>query len=143
MIQTEFENGLQLGILGYIPTEKQAFNIQEKINYVKLNQLVIFCHKRIINETEKAILIEREDINKQNRNYWFPKSRILKEGKIKDFLYIETDTFLFDKVEFVKPKVRTASRQEDYIGYEDYGQNNYYNDNLDLDQQSPEFWDNL
>ena len=33
--------------------------------------------------------------------------------------------------------------EEDFDGWGSIDDNPYYNDNLDMDQQSPEFWDNL
>lgn len=33
--------------------------------------------------------------------------------------------------------------EDDFDSWGSIDDNSYYNDNLDMDQQSPEFWDNL
>lgn len=151
MVQTEFEKGLQLGLVGYIPSGPYEFIVDGKKQSAKLNQLVVFCYDSIEHETEKAYLIVRNDLK-----YWMPKSKIFNNSFEEDFKefqnvnYFITDTLLFDKLTPLDlPGPRNFSHQvipEDFFsdsdmpnGFED----DYYNDQLDMDQQSPEFWDNL
>lgn len=151
MVQTEFEKGLQLGLVGYVPSEPHEFTVDGKKQSVKVNQLVIFCYDSIEHETEKAYLIVRNDLK-----YWMPKSKIFNNSFEEDFKefknvnYFVTDTLLFGKLTPLdNPRPRNFSHEaapEDVFsdsdmpnGFED----DYYNDQLDMDQQSPEFWDNL
>jgi len=54
-------------------------------------------------------------------------------------LFIPSD-FDFDNEDFFSDNEDYTSDQDDYFRLSD---NPYYDDNLDMDEQSPDFWDSL
>lgn len=63
----------------------------------------------------------------------------------KIFIEIEnsTDSFYYLKIIEEEDKTNRMLEEAEIENFEIYSGNDYYNENLDLDQQDPEFWDNL
>ncbi len=109
-------------------------------------------------ETEKAILIERIDQQDEGEIayyfYWIPKSQIF-NGSFNQSSYEKQNiliipNWLFRKAKEINNDVELASLEynNEYYGdipqsSEGHSSSDFYNDSLDLDQQSPEFWDSL
>ena len=74
--------------------------------------------------------------------YALQMSEIYVEDKKKDMLFVN----FVDREEFIKSLnviEENYIEEDDSDDWESIDDNPYYNDNLDMDQQSPEFWDNL
>ena len=60
--------------------------------------------------------------------------------------FVEECEDFVDREEFIKSLnviEENYIEEDDSDDWESIDDNPYYNDNLDMDQQSPEFWDNL
>jgi hypothetical protein len=129
------------GLWGYIsvdgeiviePKYEQAYGFSEGIAAIKLNNKWGFINVK----GESVVPFEYDEVES---NFKDGKGKLVRNGEI----------FVFDKSGRLIESYEQEKEYEDHYdgGYEDdtpsIYDNPYYNDNLDMDQQSIEFWNSL
>ncbi|WP_298884673.1 hypothetical protein [uncultured Polaribacter sp.] len=94
----------------------------------------LYKHQLILSENHRRLNYKTQRIND------FSNELILNE--FLKTLTKEVQLYLDPNYNFLKKKFNSTEKTSNYIMFKE-NNNNYYNDQLDLDQQSPEFWDNL
>jgi hypothetical protein len=137
----------------------EMYKKKDNYNYLnitpeKLNNLLINCFYYKNLKAEELIIFYTNIVNMQVNKDGLLNYPII--NIIKDFIkvieqnesfFIElensTQSFYHTRIMEEENRINDLCDESERLSFENENKNNYYNENLDLDQQDPDFWNNI